>query len=341
MNGKWLIPALLVLSVNGWAQAGALYNADVTENTTIDDPAKAVQAAEGHWLAFSVPAMADTRSPCCWKGKWHGLGEAGCSLEGEHQSYGTRSDSPLAENIVVYSRIDNGKAGKMRVVGEACPVDGDGEQVSWIGNVDDTAALDWLENAARSNGRSRADAALMAIALHRNPEAGRRLHALAGESRGEQAQAAIFWLGESRGKQGFEILEALLAELPEGDARREINFALAQNHSPGAADLLFEIARTDPDPEQRGQAMFWLAQEYPGKAQDWLLEVVRSERDDEVLEQAVFAISQLPDDDGDKVLLDLARDAAAPKAVRRQAIFWLAQSDNDDSIAALTDLLSH
>ena len=50
--------------------------------------------------------------------------------------------------------------------------------------------------------------------------------------------------------------------------------------------------------------------------------------------------AQLPDDNGDKVLLDLARDAGAPRAARRQAIFWLAQSDNDASIAALTDLLS-
>jgi hypothetical protein len=268
------------------------------------------------------------------------MGEAGCSLEAKHQSYGTRSGSPVADNIVVFARIDNGKTGQIRVVGESCPVDGDGGQVTWIGGVDDIAALDWLEVAARANGNSGADAALMAIALHRNPVAGQRLHALARETQGENAQEAIFWLGESRGEQGFEILEALLAELPKGDTRREINFALAQNQTPGAAGLLAEIAKSDPDPEQRGQAMFWLAQEYPGRAKDWLLEVIRSERDNEVLEEAVFAISQLPDDNGDKVLLDLARDAGAPRAVRRQAIFWLAQSDNDASIAALTDLLS-
>jgi hypothetical protein len=340
MKPVWLIPALLALSLNGWAQAGALYNADVSEMTSIMDPAKALPAVEGHWLAFSIPALADTQSPCCWKGKWNGMGESGCSLEGKHQSYGTRSDSPVTENIVVFTRIENGNAGQMRVVGESCPVDGNGGQVTWIGGVDDTAALDWLENVVCANGDPGADAALMAIALHRNPEAGRRLHALAGESGGDHAQEAVFWLGESRGEQGFEILKALLAELPKGDTRREINFALAQNQAPGAADLLYEIARSDPDPEQRGQAMFWLAQEYPLKAQGWLLDVIRSERDKEVLEEAVFAISQLPGDDGDKVLLDLARDPGAPRAVRRQAIFWLAQSDNDASIAALTDLLS-
>ena len=338
MNGKWMIPALLLLSANGWAQAGALYNANVHDMTSITDPAEALAAAEGHWLAFSVPALADTRSPCCWKGKWNGMGEAGCSLEATHQSYGTRSDAPMAESVVVFSRVENGKADRMLVVGESCPVDGNAEQVTWIGGADDNAALDWLEKSAREN--SKADAALMAIALHRNPGAGRRLHDLATETGGNHAQEALFWLGVSRGEQGFRILRDLLEELPRGDTRREINFALAQNQSPGAADLLFEIAKSDPDPEQRGQAMFWLAQEYPDEARDWLLEVIRSERDNEVLEEAVFAISQLPDDNGDKVLLELASDAGAPRAVRRQAIFWLAQSDNDASVAALTDLLS-
>ena len=86
--------------------------------------------------------------------------------------------------------------------------------------------------------------------------------------------------------------------------------------------------------------MFWLAQEYPQQAQNWLLQVIQSEQDEDVLEQAVFAISQLPDDAGDDLLLELAQNGQTPRAVRRQAIFWLAQSDNDSSVAALTELLT-
>jgi len=86
--------------------------------------------------------------------------------------------------------------------------------------------------------------------------------------------------------------------------------------------------------------MFWLAEAYPQQARGWLLEVIHGEKDEDVLEQAVFAISQLPDGMGDQVLLDLARNGEAPRAVRRQAIFWLAQSDNDSSVAALTELLT-
>ena len=337
MKTKWLSLALLILSGNSWAQAGELFNAEVTENTSVTNPAKLMKEAEGQWLAFSLPALAGTRSPCCWKGNWNNMGEAGCSLESKHQSYGTRSDSPLAENVIVFSRVRDGKVHDLRVIGESCPMDANGANVIWLGSVDDRAGLDWLEAVARSG---QDDTALFALALHKSPEAGQRLYSLAKETEGDLSEEAIFWLGESRGDEGFRSLKKLLAELPVGDERRAINFALAQNNTAAAAELLLEISQSDSDPEQRGEAMFWLAEGYPQQARDWLLELIDTEKDEDVLEQAVFAISQLPDGSGDRVLLELAKNNQTPRAVRRQAIFWLAQSDNDSSVAALTELLT-
>ncbi|HEY5776683.1 MAG TPA: hypothetical protein VIS57_11395 [Xanthomonadales bacterium] len=340
MKPNWLSLVLLLMSGATWAQPGELSGADLTENTKVMNPLEVMKAVEGQWLAFSVPALADTRSPCCWMGKWNGMGEVGCSLETAHQSYGTRSDSPLAENLVVFSRIHDGKVSDLRVIGESCPVDAGGAAVTWIGNVGNTAGLDWLENTARSDRNNSGGSALMAMAMHRSPEAGQRLYSLAKEKRSDVAKGAIFWLGENRGEQGLSMLKQLLAELPRGDRRREINFALAQNNTPEAAQLLFEISKADPDAEQRGQAMFWLAQEYPQQAQAWLLELIATEQDEDVLEQAVFAVSQLPKGNGDKILLDLAKNAQASRTVRRQAIFWLAQSDNESGVDALTALLT-
>ena len=337
MKTKWLSLALIMLSSYSWAQVGELFNAEVTVDTSVSNPAKVMKQAEGQWLAFSLPVLAGTHSPCCWKGKWNGMGETGCSLETRHQSYGTRSDSPLTENVLVFSQVRNGQVQNIRVVGESCPVDGGGAQVNWIANVETADGLDWLEQVARSG---QGDSALFALALHRSPDAGQRLFSLAKETDGDLSEEAIFWLGENRGEQGFKLLNKLLAELPVGDERRTINFALAENKTSGAADLLFEISKSDSDPEQRGEAMFWLAEAYPKKAQGWLLEVLETEQDEDVLEQAVFAISQLPDGAGDQALLELAQNKRASHAVRRQAIFWLAQSDNDSSVAALTELLT-
>ena len=171
---------------HAWSEVGGLTGADVTDRTSISDPASvmkhaapehaAVQNGEGQWIAFSLPVLDETRSPCCWKGRWNGFGEAGCSLERKHESYGTRSDSPLAD-------------------------------------------------------------------------------------------------------------------------------------------------------------------EFPQRSQVLLLEVIGSEKDEEVLEQAVFAITQLPGDTGSQMLLDLASDDQYPREVRRQALFWLANSEDENAVAALTELL--
>lgn len=341
MKTKWLSLALLILSGHCWAQVGELINAELTTNTTVNNPAKVMKATEGQWLAFRIPALAGTRSPCCWNGKWSGMDEAGCNLESKHQGYGTRSDSPVAENVIVFSKIRKGEVDDLRVVGEFCQVDANGAKVLWIGGVDEVAGLDWLENLAFSDSDNPAsDSALFALALHHSPDAGQRLYSLAKANKSDLSGEAIFWLGDTRGEQGFSLLKKLMADLPRGETRRAINFALAQNNTAGAAELLFKISKSDPDPEQRGEAMFWLAEAYPQQAHGWLLELINNEQDEDVLEQAVFAISQLPDGSGDQVLLELARNNQTQRTVRRQAIFWLAQSDNDSSVAALTELLT-
>jgi hypothetical protein len=341
MKTTYLVIALAILSSHALAGAGELYNAEVTDKTSITKPAKAMKAARGQWLAFSLPVLEGTRSPCCWKGRWSGEREVGCSLEARQQSYGTSSDSPLTDTVTVFAAVNESGVTDLRVVGEHCPVDGNGANVTWIGEVNDRAGLDWLESVARDDDNERAgDSALYALALHRHADAGKRLYTLAKDPGNELSEEAVFWLGEARGEDGFNYLERLLAELPKGDNRRAINFALAQNDTSRAAELLVAISKSDSDPEQRGEAMFWLAEAYPRQAQPLLLEVIKTEQDEDVLEQAVFAISQLPDGAGDQVLLDIAKNDQLSRTVRRQALFWLANSDNESSVAALADLLS-
>jgi len=338
MNAKYLATALALFGGSVFAQVGELYDADVTGMTNISNPAKAVKAAEGQWLAFRMPVLEGTRSPCCWKGRWGATGEVGCSLEPGHTSYGSRSDSPLVDEVIVYAGIRDGNVYKLRVMGEQCPVDGNGARVTWIGSVDDKASMDWLEDVARADD---SDGVLYALALHRNDGASKRLYSLAKDTDEDGGSEAVFWLGAARGEQGFKQLERLLDDLPRGDRRREINFALSQNESREAAELLLEISKSDPDPEQRGEALFWLAQEYPQEASGWLQEVIATERNEDILEKAVFAVSQLPGEDSSKMLLEIAQDKDAPREARRQALFWLAQSDDDETVEALAKLLTH
>lgn len=337
----WIMGLMLtILSGGAWAQPGTLTNATVTDRTPISDPAMAMSEVSKGWVAFRMPVIEGTRSPCCWQGNWNSNRAVGCSLLTDHHSYGTRRDSPLAQNVIAYARMSGGSVKAVRIVGEDCPVDGGGAEVTWIGATDDTASLEWLDIVARSSRHDASDAALYATALHASPVATKNLHALVTDGDSGLSEEAVFWLGEARGISGYRALDELLDELPHGDTRQHINFALAQNDSPEALALLVEISRNDADPEQRGNALFWLAEEYPEQAENLLLDTLAGEKDESVLEQAIFAISQLPQRKATRILLDLAQDPEQPREIRRQAMFWLAHSDDDEALAALEELLT-
>lgn len=337
----WMTGLMMaILSSGAWAQVGELTHATVTDRASIADPAVAVSEFPDGWLAFSMPVIEGTRSPCCWRGYRDGNGESGCSLQNGHQGYGSRHDSPLTNRVIAYARLSDGQTESFRLVGELCPVDGGGAEITWIGNTDDTASLEWLDHVARSSKHGASDTALHAIALHANPEATNRLHDLAKDKDSGLSEEAVFWLGQARGVGGYRVLDTLLGELSRGETRQAVNFALAINGSPEALARLVEISRGDSDPEQRGNALFWLAQEYPGQAEGLLLGALANEKDAEVLEQAVFAVSRLPGNQGTRILLDLARNPEQPREIRRQALFWLASSEDDQALAALEEMLT-
>lgn len=331
---------MALAATSAFAKVGELYNVKLTLQEDINDPAIAAKSVDGNWLAFSIPQLQTQRSPCCWKGSWKsmskGMGEAKCELNKSHQSYGTRDDSPIEETVIVYNHIKNGAVDSTLVAGASCPVDAGGDTVTWIGDVDESAGLDWLVKSSSDE-----ESALYALALHRSDAASQRLSAIAKANDNDLSEQSIFWLGEARGQQGFDELQRLLQQLPVGNTRRQINFALAQNDSAEAVSLLMDITQSDADPEQRSDALFWLAQAYPQQAKPVLLKFVQEEHNEHALEQAVFAISQLGDNSGDEILLKLARDDTASREVRRQAIFWLAQSDNDATVSALAQMLSN
>ncbi len=236
---RYLATMLILMAGHVWAQAGELYDAKVTDRTSVTDPAKLIKFAEGQWLAFSLPARDGVRSPCCWKGRWNRMGEVGCALVRKHESYGTRSDSPLTDKVIVYAQIQQGEVARMRVVGEYCPVDAAGEQVVWMGSIDNSVGLEWLDATARSPARgAAAESALHALALHGSVEAGRRLYALAVEPDNALSEEAIFWLGEVDGRM---LLELAKDEQHSREVRRQALFWMANSEDENVVETLVEL----------------------------------------------------------------------------------------------------
>jgi HEAT repeat protein len=336
-----LVTILLLGSLTGaQAQVGGLVDADILHREASDDPAAAVGEVNDGWFAFRYPAVEGTTMPCCWTGRQNGPMTMGCSLDGAHQGFVSNSDAGIETTLVAYARVEDGEVRRLRVAGAGCPMEADGQSVTWIGETSAVKTLDWLETLARHGDEDRVGhPALWALALHADSSATGRLRSLALEAAFDRSEQAVFWLGETRGHEGFESLDGLLSELPVGETRRQVNFALGMNSSREARDLLVRIATGDRDPDQRAEALFWLAHSYPDSALEPILEAIRGEPDPGVAEQAVFALSQLPDDVAGPALLALARDNSLPREARRQALFWLAHEGNEESLAQLVELL--
>lgn len=142
---------------------------------------------------------------------------------------------------------------------------------------------------------------------------------------------------------GVELL-AELARAGSGDeGKRDVGekaLAAIAHHSavvvPAAGPALARVAREAGDGERRGQALFWLSQTGDDRAPRWIREAIERDPERGVREQGVFALSQL--DDSTDQLLALIRESR-DQPVRRQALFWLGQSDDPKALAEIERVL--
>ncbi len=87
-------------------------------------------------------------------------------------------------------------------------------------------------------------------------------------------------------------------------------------------------------------AVFWLGQASGEAATAGLTELVDEESGDlEVRKTAVFALSQRPAAEGVPALIEIARGSASP-TLRKQAFFWLAQSEDPRALSLFEEVLS-
>jgi hypothetical protein len=90
----------------------------------------------------------------------------------------------------------------------------------------------------------------------------------------------------------------------------------------------------------RKRATFWLSQAAGEKIVGTLTDIADEDPDDDVRKQAVFALSQRPAGEGVPALMAIARNKSARPAVRKQAYFWLGQTQDPRALAFLEETLA-
>jgi hypothetical protein len=351
--------------VVGAAATPLTRNAKLTSVEAEPDLSRQVRAlvatpAKPHWIGWQVITVKEAGTSCCFDSmdEFNKSGGKcwGCELEDEGGvMIGTRSDDvtggksvnlegPRAMSILL--RAASGKIGRVRAFSESCGLDAGGLSFTWIENVPPTESLELLEKLALDtqaqddDGDSFADSATMAIAMHKDPQADLILTRLAAPGHDEDLrEQALFWLGNTRGRKGYEILKQVVKEDLDEDIRDKAVFALSQNDTPEALDVIIDVARNDKSGDVRGQALFWLAQEAGDRAAASINEAVERDPEIEVKKKAVFALTQLPEEQGVPLLMKLASTHRSVE-VRKEAIFWLGQSEDPRALDFIEDILT-
>jgi hypothetical protein len=293
------------------------------------------------WVSWSVPVIEGHRYSCCWNRKFK---PSLCQLEAKNQSWGSSGDDPRQDpylNVLV--RLQDGKVERVRSVSASCPLNAGGRRFVWLEGVKPEESVRFLADLVRSapgKGSSLDEEGLDALAFHRNSGALEALSEFATSDRYRRdvREHALFWLGEARGRAGYEVVARVLREDKDDELREHATFALSESPVLEAAELLVKTARTDRSPDVRSQAMFWLAQIDHPQAPATILEAIAKDADEDVREQAVFALSQLPDGKGVPLLIKLGRESK-DREVRKQALFWLTESDDPEAMAFLEKML--
>jgi hypothetical protein len=296
------------------------------------------------WASWQVPAVDNAPAWCClsWDNHSDKVSPMACRLDrknGENFGFGSHNDE-TTDTVRVYARMADGKVDRLHAFAAACPVKA-ATPIQEIENVVPDDSAQWLIGLVRGKSldEDRAEDALAALAMHRGKIAGDAMAALARDPRKETRKQAVFWLAQLRGSEGADITSSVMFNDKDPDVREHAAFALSETESPRATADLIRLGNTDKDDEVRAQAWFWLAQTGAAEAEAAIGAALRKDPDADVREEAIFALSQLPDERASRALIAAAEDRSLSREQRKQAVFWLAESESDVAQAYLEKVL--
>src|SRR5437867_5023222 len=302
---------------------------------------------EPAWIGYAMPIIPGEHNMCCYSSQGCC---AGCQLEGRKgDSISTQSSGTVKlegpRQFFVLFRIEQRRVDKVRMFTEDCTLDAGGLPLIWLTDVRPAESIALLSDFTRRDDRGTredrklADSAVSAIAFHHDAAADQALETFVAANQPESLrERTAFWLGNARGRRGYEVLKRMLRDDTSARVRDKVVFALTQSKEPEALTTMIEAARSDASTHVRGQALFWLAQKAGQKATEAITEAIDKDPETEVKKKAVFALSQLPRDEGVPKLIEVARANRNPE-VRKQAIFWLGQSRDARALAFFEEVL--
>ena len=168
------------------------------------------------------------------------------------------------------------------------------QAVFWLSQVGSERAVGALDSILRtSTDRRLQDKAIFALSQQDSPRARQALRTYAerADAPVDLREQAIFWIGQSGGKESAAYLRELFGRIKDEELRNKILFSVSQMGGEENGKWLVGIARDRAQPiEIRKQALFWAGQ--GGAPIADLTSLYTAFDDREMREQLIFVYSQ-------------------------------------------------
>ena len=258
-----------------------IVNARLVARAAQPDVARAIAAivkaqVEPAWIGYAVAAL-NTGS----FGHNDGWSER-CRLEQQRVDPATNRpvQGPIrlepAPTVMVLVRVQAGDIMRVRSLSGDCQVDAGGLQLFWLGDVNGAQSVEFLKTLVGNvDSRDKSEAALSAIALHRDAAAAAAILDLAKTGTPRVRQRALVWIARRAESQAAGIITQAIDNDPDVEVKRQAVFALSQLPRDEATPLLIKLARSHTHPVVRKQAMHWLGQSKDPRALSFFEEVLR------------------------------------------------------------------
>ncbi|AVP97857.1 hypothetical protein C7S18_11915 [Ahniella affigens] len=293
------------------------------------------------WAQWQTQRATGAPSYCCME--WnHGRQDADaayCDLnQAQHSINSIKSDPD--QTMQVFAHFESGKLTEVRTLSTSCEVRHRDQAVDLgtLSTADSVGLLTQTPSAAMDK-RHDHSMLMLSVALHPGALAQNWLETQFRSDDRERRQDALFWLGQVRAEASRPILKQALTQDADERMRRHACFVVAESGLPERFDWLRDAAEHDSERSVRHDAWFWFAQAKPANAQAVLTTALQQAKDARTRDHLVFVLSQLPAPQGTDALIALLTDPNVGKETRKQALFWLGQSEDPRALAALDRFL--
>ena len=325
-------------------------------------------SAERFWAAYAFDVRPGVAVDVVYQSK-----EGGTVVS----TFGVSSGEHETRNLAVFALFT--KAGGAPVRLEIYNLDRardyDNLPVYWLGRSATDESLSLLERFVAPGAAEKvAEHAVAAIGIHDGSRPADLLESIVRSSNATNVRkTAAIWIGITTERTGFlsgvvrdanepaelrreaataigiggapdaiSTLRGLYGDLESRDLRQHVITAVAihgdkKGSESDAVDFIVEVATNEKDRELRRHALFWLSQKAGKRSLDVISEAVNAD-DEDVAEHAVFALGQRPKDEAIPALMNVARNHRSHE-VRKKALFWLSQIDDDRVVAFFKEVL--